>query len=226
MGKLGNYFSILAILIASFILYLFFGYIKDVFLNLPYTYRWLVFFMISFIGATSVIFPIPYTVIIFLLASRIPNINPLEVAVFSGLGSALGEVVGWVLGRLVTGAVSTSTRRRADALLRIIRMKGEWFVPIVIFLFAFTPLPDDILFIGLGLVNYPLLKALIPCTAGKITMLYVVSFFGIQVSSASERLDDLTVSLITLAVLIAIIFIVFKIDWEKILEEKIAVKKK
>ncbi|RLE58116.1 MAG: hypothetical protein DRJ32_07075 [Thermoprotei archaeon] len=219
MKKLGNYFSILAILVISFILYLFFGYIKDLFLNMPYTYRWLAFFMVSFIGATSVIFPIPYTVIIFLLASRIPNINPLEIAVFSGLGSALGEVVGWVLGRLVTGAVSTSTRRRADALLRIIRMKGEWFVPIVVFLFAFTPLPDDILFIGLGLVNYPLLKALIPCVAGKITMLYVISFFGVQLGSASEGLDDLTISLITLAVLIAIILIVFKVDWESILEK-------
>jgi len=219
LKKLGNYFSILAILVISFILYLFFGYIKDLFLNMPYTYRWLAFFMVSFIGATSVIFPIPYTVIIFLLASRIPNINPLEIAVFSGLGSALGEVVGWVLGRLVTGAVSTSTRRRADALLRIIRMKGEWFVPIVVFLFAFTPLPDDILFIGLGLVNYPLLKALIPCVAGKITMLYVISFFGVQLGSASEGLDDLTISLITLAVLIAIILIVFKVDWESILEK-------
>jgi len=216
--------GIIIIVVLSILIYIKFSDIETFFLSLPYTLRGLTFFMLSFIGAVSVIIPIPYTAIIFLIASKIPNINPLEIAFFGGLGSACGEILGWIFGRLITGSVSEKSKRKAMSLMKLISSKGKYAVPIAIFIFALTPMPDDILFIGLGLINYSLIRALIPCLLGKIFMLYIIAFFGISIGTVSRGIDDLVSSLLTTLLLIIILIVTFKIDWEKYLEKKDKVK--
>ncbi|RLI14598.1 hypothetical protein DRO49_06060, partial [Candidatus Bathyarchaeota archaeon] len=86
--KLETISGIVIIIIVSILIYVKFNDIENFLLSLPPTLRGLIFFMLSFIGAISVIIPIPYTAVIFLIVSRLPNINPIEVAFFGGLGSA------------------------------------------------------------------------------------------------------------------------------------------
>ncbi len=56
--------------------------------------------------------------------------------------------------------------------------------PATIFLFALTPLPDDLLFIPLGVMRYPFWKAFIPALFGK--MLDDIHFGCTAVNSQSN----------------------------------------
>ena len=99
--------------------------------------------------------------------------------------------------------------------------------PIAIFFFALTPLPDDILFIPLGIMRYNLIKAFIPCFFGKLLMTFILAYSG-QISFELVKNifgeGGMLSVVITVALLIIIIYIMFKIDWEKIFEKYVAGK--
>ncbi|MEM1540998.1 MAG: hypothetical protein QXJ07_06455, partial [Candidatus Bathyarchaeia archaeon] len=87
-----------------------------------------------------------------------------------------------------------------------------------------TPLPDDLLFIPLGIMHYNLLKAFIPAIIGKICMSLIIAYsaryaitiikqiFGIE-SNWITALISMALAIILLTIVLAIMF---KIDWEKI----------
>jgi membrane protein YqaA with SNARE-associated domain len=181
-------------------------------------------FLISFIGASSVIIPIPYTVVILWLGLNMP-INPYMLAAVAGLGSAVGELSGYILGYAAKHVVSEKRKRKFDAMLKILmRHKNIW--PLLIFLFALTPLPDDILFVPLGLLHFNFLRAFIPCIIGKLAMFYMLVFGGKYLGGIASSLvggggpvTTLVFTVITFAALLVTVFVIWKIDWEKVLEK-------
>ena len=191
-------------------------------------YGYLGIFLISLLGSMSIFFPIPYTLVIFTIA---PFFDPILIALASGAGSAVGEFSGYLLGLGGRKVISEKRKRQMEALLRIFGKYG----PIAVFLFALTPLPDDLLFIPLGVMHYSLLKAFIPALIGKICMSLIIAYssryaitiieqiFGIE-SDWITALISMTLAIIMLVIVLAIMF---KIDWEKIAEniEKGKVKK-
>ena len=180
--------------------------------------------MISFTGAVSIIIPIPYTAIVFFMAS-IKNLDPLLTAISGGTGSGLGEVTGWILGRFMSKTLeSTKYIKQIKALIRLINMtKSRYIVPIIIFVFALTPLPDDILFIALGILRYNLTYALIPCVLGKIVMMYFVALFGRAVSFLGETigLNEGLITMLSLGLLVMIILLMILVRWDRLLEKYI-----
>jgi len=178
-------------------------------------------FMISFIGSLSVIFPIPYTIVIFILGSVL---DPFFVAISGGLGAALGEFSGYALGYYGSKIVSKERRRKMDYMLRVFNKYG----PVTIFLFALTPLPDDLLFIPLGVMRYPLLKAFVPALLGKISMTFILAYSG-------QRSIDLIMTVFgeagwigtvtTIGLLILVIVVMIRTDWEKLFEKRFGSKK-
>ncbi|RLI21991.1 hypothetical protein DRO47_03140 [Candidatus Bathyarchaeota archaeon] len=173
-------------------------------------------FFISLIGALSILFPIPYTLVIYLLGGFL---NPILVAVAGGVGSALGEISGYALGYYGRKLVSEERKRKMDYVTKIFRRYGS----IVIFVFALTPLPDDLLFIPLGILKYPLLKIFIPALAGKFIMNLILAYSGkFSIGLVRELMGEegWIGVLITGVLLILIIVIILRIDWEKVLEER------
>jgi membrane protein YqaA with SNARE-associated domain len=178
-------------------------------------------FIISFIGSVSVIFPIPYTIVIYFLGSFL---DPIFVAISGGLGSALGEFSGYILGYYGRTIISEKKRKKMDYMLKIFGKYG----PAAIFLFALTPLPDDLLFIPLGVMRYPLWKAFIPALFGKTLMTFIVAYSGqqsIQIIKTLFGEAGLLGIMITTVLLILIIVAIIKIDWEKIFEKYVDVEK-
>jgi membrane protein DedA with SNARE-associated domain len=99
--------------------------------------------------------------------------------------------------------------------------------PVTIFLFALTPLPDDLLFIPLGVMRYPFLKAFIPSLLGKTLMTFILAYSGqqsidliINVFGESGWIG----TVITVALLVVIIVAMIKIDWEKLFEKHVGGK--
>ncbi|MCD6504045.1 VTT domain-containing protein [Candidatus Bathyarchaeota archaeon] len=173
-------------------------------------------FFISLVGALSIIIPIPYTLVIYLLGGFL---NPILIAVAGGAGSALGELSGYVLGYYGRKLVSEERKRKMDYITKIFRRYGS----IVIFIFALTPLPDDLLFIPLGILKYPLLKIFIPALAGKFMMNLILAYGGrLSIGLIREFMGEegLTGVVITGALLALVIIIILKTDWEKVFEER------
>jgi membrane protein YqaA with SNARE-associated domain len=175
-------------------------------------------FLLSFIGTASIIIPVPYTLIIFTL-SLTGQWNSALLIVAGGLGSALGELTGYLLGYFGRRVVSEERQRKMTYLVRVFDRYG----PLAIFVFALTPLPDDLLFIPLGIMKYKFYKAFIPSLIGKILMIFILVNSGsiagtIFVGLFGEN-GNLWGMIITTILLIIVIFALYRIDWEKVLKK-------
>jgi len=173
-------------------------------------------FLLSFIGTASIIVPVPYTLVIFTLSAPPFNWNPLLLIVAGGVGSAIGELSGYALGYFGRRIVSEERQRKMTYLVRLIDRYG----PLAIFAFALTPLPDDILFIPLGILRYKLYKAFIPALIGKVLMISILVYFGglwgnilLQVFGDSGNLYAM---LATAVLLILVLVALYRIDWEEV----------
>lgn len=178
-----------------------------------YQYGYLGIFLLSSIGALSVVFPIPYTIIVYLMGSLL---DPFIIAFSGGLGSAFGELVGYVLGYYGRMLVSEDRRRKMDYMLKIFDRHGV----AAIFLFALTPLPDDLLIIPLGIMRYNPVKFLIPCILGKSLMCLVLALGGKFSIGLIRNLfggeGGWAATLAIFLLLIGVIILILKIDWEEI----------
>ena len=188
-------------------------------LSLSSQYGYFGIFLISLIGALSIFFPIPYTVVIFTLGQ---SFEPLWIAVAAGLGSAVGEFSGYLLGFGGRKAISEKYKKRMDLLVRVFNKFG----PVVIFLFALTPLPDDLLFIPLGVMRYSIVRVFVPAVIGKFCMNLIVAYsgrFSIQIirdvfGVESDWITALIGMVLAIILLIIVLIVMFKVDWEKYLE--------
>lgn len=186
-----------------------------------YQFGYLGVFIISFIGSVSVIFPMPYTIVIYLMGAVL---DPFLAAVSGGLGSAFGEFSGYALGYYGRTVISAERRRKMNYMVKVFDRYGS----VAIFLFALTPLPDDLLFIPLGVMRYAVWKAFIPALFGKMLMTFILAYSGQKSITLIKTLfagSGLWGIVITVALLIIIIVAMMKIDWEKIFEKHIDTKK-
>jgi len=191
--------------------------------NISTQYGYLGVFLISLLGSTSIFFPIPYTVVLFTLGS-VETFNPILIALASGLGSAVGEFSGYLLGLGGRKIISEKGKRNVEFLLKIFGRYGA----LTIFVFALTPLPDDLLFIPLGVMRYGFLRAFIPAFLGKLCMSLIIVYsgrfmveaickiFGIESDWASAVIG----TVIALILLVIVFILMFKVDWEKTLEKR------
>lgn len=170
---------------------------------------------VSFLGASSIIIPIPYTVLLFWLGSTGEQ-NLVLLAVAAGAGAALGELVGYLIGYGVQPFVGDERKRKFKALLRLVEHRNLTLV--VIFLFALTPLPDDLLFVPLGLVRFSLWKALLPAFLGKTVMSFIIAYSGsLYIELFPDAGGSLLVMVITTAALFAVLILIWRTDWDRVL---------
>jgi len=179
-------------------------------------------FIISVIGTMAIVIPIPYTVVILYLATM-EGWDPLLLAIAGGVGSAIGEFAGYLLGYYGRRIISAERQRKMDYLLRLF---GRWS-PAAIFIFALTPLPDDLLFIPLGILRYNPLKALAPAFAGKLLMCYILASFGRvydEILSVLFGNEGWIGAVVTTVLLVLVIYALYKVDWEKVFEKYVSNK--
>jgi len=190
--------------------------------QLAYQYSYLGVFLVSLIGALSVVFPIPYTIIIYLLGR---SLDPYIIAIAGGLGSAVGELSGYILGYYGRAVVSEERKRKMDFMLRIFNRYGA----AAIFVFALTPLPDDLLFIPLGIMRYKFVKAFIPTFLGKTLMCFTLAMAGrLSVTIIAGFIGEggWVETIITTVLLVLVIVIILKVDWEDVFTKYVETREK
>ena len=169
-------------------------------------------FFVSFIGALSIFFPIPYTALILLFSTRM---DPILLAISSGLGAGLGEFSGYLIGMAGRHVLDPKKKDRVEKLKALLSKYGL----IIIFIFALTPLPDDLIFIPLGIMKYPLLSSLFACILGKILMSYLIASFGRLYASIFRVEENWAASIVSVLVLTILVFVMLKVDWGKFLDK-------
>jgi membrane protein YqaA with SNARE-associated domain len=186
--------------------------------NFAVQYGYVGIFLISLFGAMSIFVPIPYTVVIFILGASY-SFEPLWIAVAAGAGAAIGEFSGYLLGMGGRRVIKDKYKKRMGFLTKLFEKYG----PLAIFIFALTPLPDDLLFIPLGVMRYSLLRAFVPAILGKffsnliiaysgrLSLEIVSSIFGVE----GEGTSILIGTIIGIVLLVIVFIIMFKVDWEK-----------
>ena len=186
--------------------------------NFAFQYGYLGIFLISLLGAASIFVPIPSSAIIFIMGGS-STLEPLWIAVAAGLGAVLGEFSGYLVGMSGRRIISDKYKRKMEILTKLFKRYGS----IIIFLFALTPLPDDLLFIPLGVMRFGIVRTFLPALLGKFLSNLLIAYagqFSIQIirdifGVESEGIALLIMTIIA-AVLLAIVFVImFKVDWEK-----------
>lgn len=161
--------------------------------------------------------------VIFILGGLLENGNwvfePLWIAVAAGAGAAIGEFSGYLIGFGGRKVVGEKFKKRMDFLTKLFKKYGT----IAIFIFALTPLPDDLLFIPLGVMRYSLLRAFVPAILGKFLSNLIIAYSGrlsLEIVSSlfgveGEGTSLLVGTIIGIALLVIVFIIMFKLDWEK-----------
>ena len=199
----------------------------DWMLSVSMQYGYLGIFLISLVGASAILFPVPYTIIIFILGGLKSGGNwvfePIWIAVAAGMGAAIGELTSYLLGFGGRKAIGEKFKKKMSLLAKVFNKFG----PIVIFAFALTPLPDDLLFIPLGVMRYSVIKAFIPALIGKFTMNLIIAYSGrlsIQVirdifGVGSDWISAAIGVALAIILLVVVLIVMFKLDWEKYVEK-------
>ncbi|GEM_PF-413352 len=177
-------------------------------------------FLAALVGNLTVIIIFPYTIVTFFLATT-GGLDPFVLGVLTGVGAFLGELSGYSIGRWGSKKFQQAKPEEYDALERIVNHRPI-FVQWLLFLFSLLPLPDDILFIPLGMLRYPLWKLTWPSLLGKIGAGLIITYSGSWlirfVSTADATSPEAIMSQLGgLFTLTLTMYALFKLDWTKMM---------
>lgn len=149
-----------------------------------------------------------------------PEVNPWLVALVAALGATCGRVVLAHFARRIVSSrwVSASMHDNLDIVARMIKRRKAASA-VVFLLFAFSPLPSNVLFLAYGLTNAPLHLLAIPFLVGRFVS-YVGAFAGGSLASRWFA-PELTgpawwlYFVLTQLVMLALVYAFAKIDWHR-----------
>jgi membrane protein YqaA with SNARE-associated domain len=137
------------------------------------SYGYIGIFLISLIGSSTIIFPIPSAAFVFATGAIL---NPFLIGLVSGIGSAIGESTGYALGLGGRKVIKRKWKKTFEKTEKLFQKYGGFFV---ILLFAGTPLPDDITGVVAGILRYPLKKFFVACLIGKVILHMILAYAGL-----------------------------------------------
>lgn len=136
-------------------------------------------FVICLVSNATLLVPIPYNVAIIYLGSQATSYAYLvALTIASTIGMVLGEVVSYYWGRGVGYLFDSSKDYQRIHQIKELLIKRPKLAPLLVFLFAVTPLPDDFVLIPLGYLKYDLWKMVVPSLIGKFFVAVAYVFGG------------------------------------------------
>ncbi len=181
-------------------------------------------FLVSFISNAIPGFPAIYLTFIGTYAAVVEDpAGGILAVVLSGVGAGLGKLFVFLSSRTLAG-LSEAVRRKREEARWIVDEAGKGIF-IMVFLFAALPLPDDLLYIPLGLTGYRIFSFAAAVILGKIVLTAMAYLLGRAYRSAFERflagetgvnMDALFAGIIVGTVIVSAI--VLAMDWRRIYE--------
>jgi len=182
---------------------------------------YLILALVNFFGSLIPFVPLPG----FLLLATMSVGNQYDLHVLALLSAitatAAKQMIFFVSfsGRKI---MTAKTRKRMRPFERLVKKYGA----AAAFVAAATPMPDDIIFIPLGLAKYNPKRFFIATLTGKIVLSYIIVFISHYIGLSFiepflENIDDTTPIYIGIiifgAIMTAIIVLLLKLDWVRIM---------
>ncbi len=177
--------------------------------------------LVSFFGSLIPFVPLPS----FLLLATMSVGDQFDlhiIALISAFTATGAKIIVFSVsygGRRIIGEKS---RKRMRPFERLVKKYGAGAA----FFAAATPMPDDLIYVPLGLAKYNPKRFIIATLAGKIVLSYVIVFvshyFGVSlIEPLLENIEDVSVIYIGIAVfaalMTAIVILLLKLDWQRIM---------
>ncbi|MEM4417475.1 MAG: VTT domain-containing protein [Nitrososphaerota archaeon] len=167
-------------------------------------------FAASLIGSLVPFLPVPYLFVVVLLSE---TVEPWLLGIAAGLGGSIGKITSYVLGRSGYRLLGKESKRKMDALRDIIGRYGD----LGVFIFALTPLPDDVYLIPVGMMRFSFWRFLLANTLGKIALSLAVAYLGRTYFHIARLFlgEANGVSIIVaIAAMTLLTVILLRVDWE------------
>jgi len=182
--------------------------------NIALAHGYLGIFILAILCNMTFFLPAPVVVPIYALGA---TYNPILLGLNNKPKQTINKFSSYVIGVASKKVIDTRYERQ----LRITRRLLEKHGMILVFIFALTPLPDDLLLVTFGIVDYDLKKAFTAMLAGKILMNIGVAYAG-RYSFPTLWTYITAISPLQAGILLCIaavlIYRVYKIDWSGSLE--------
>jgi membrane protein DedA with SNARE-associated domain len=177
--------------------------------------------IISFVGSIIVFVPVPYFPIL-VTASFNPKFDPHMIALVSAVGTVAAKTIIFLVSYYGRKVLSDKTKKRMLPLQRLVSRYG-WPGA---FAAALTPIPDDLVYIPLGLAKYSPWKFAAATFAGKLLMneaivwgsVYLGRPFVERIMGESTSNTTLIIAgVASIAVMVVLVYLSLKIDWGKVI---------
>lgn len=182
---------------------------------------YLILALVNFFGSLIPFVPLPG----FLLLATMSVGNEYDLHVLALLSAITATVAKQMIffvsfsGRRI---MNEKTRKRMRPFERLVKKYGA----AAAFVAAATPMPDDIIFVPLGLAKYNPKRFFIATLTGKIVLSYIIVFISHYIGLSFiepflANIDDATPIYIGIivfgAIMTAIIVLLLKLDWQRIM---------
>ncbi len=178
--------------------------------------------IVSFVSSLIPFIPIPYFPVL-ITASFNTNFNPHIISIISALGIVGAKTIIFFISYYGRKILSDKTKKRMRPLQNLVSRYG-WFGA---FIAALTPIPDDLVYIPLGLAKYSPWKFATATFAGKFLMnesiVWGSIFLGrpfvedILSSDTTDQTSLIIAAIVSTIVLAVVVYFSLRIDWAKVI---------
>jgi len=177
--------------------------------------------IISFVFSLIPFVPIPYFPVLITAAFN-RNFDPHVIAISSAAGIVAAKTIIFFASYYGRAMLSDKTKKRMLPLQRLVSRYG-WPGA---FLAAATPIPDDIVYIPLGLAKYSPWKFATATFAGKVVMNEAIVWGSIwlgrpfverYLSETTDPASLIIAAVVSIAILGVLVYYSLKIDWAKLI---------
>lgn len=177
--------------------------------------------LISFFGSLIPFVPLPSFILLATMSAG-DKFNIHYLALTAAITSTVAKQIIFLISYEGRRIINEKTRARMKPFERLVKRYGA----AAAFIGAATPIPDDLIYIPLGLAKYNPLRFFIATLVGKIILCYVIvliaHYFGMNyVDPFLEDIKDPTVIYVGFGIFVAMmvgsVFLVLRLNWERLL---------
>ena len=177
--------------------------------------------LLSFFGSLVPFIPVPSFILLATMSVG-DTFNLHVLALLSAVTAAAAKQIIFYASYGGRRIISDKTRRRMLPFQRLVKRYGA----AAAFTAAATPIPDDLVYVPLGLAKYNPLRFFVATLSGKIVLHYIIvaisHYLGLSLVEPAleniENMGDVYVGVIVFGVAMAVVVVLLlRLDWERIL---------
>jgi membrane protein DedA with SNARE-associated domain len=180
-------------------------------------------FLISFIGSIIPFIPVPYFPVL-VTSALDKSLDPNLIVLISTVGAVLAKTIIFIASYYGRNILSTKTKTRMLPLQKVLSKYGG----IGVFVAALTPIPDDLVYIPLGIAKYSPSKFALITFIGKYLLGTIIVWGTVYLgrpimetflvmTDSNDQYSAILITVLSIILLALVLFFTFRFDWAKII---------